>query len=173
MPRGRFRANSNSSANSNNNSRTNSFANKSANPSQGYTQQSRKNENPSSAVFNTQSKPSITSTGGGIMGGLGSTIVSGMAFGGGSEIAHQVVRSMMGGSGSVQRDMTKKQPHELHQDYQTDYLVEPTNTKIKQNPCFDLNLKFVDCLKIHDNNISSCQSLFDQVKMCEKNSSML
>ena len=31
------------------------------------------------------------------MSGIGSTIVTGMAFGAGSEIAHQAVRSVMGG----------------------------------------------------------------------------
>ena len=38
--------------------------------------------------------------GGGMMSGIGSTIMTGMAFGAGSEIAHQAVRGMMGGSGS-------------------------------------------------------------------------
>lgn len=35
---------------------------------------------------------------GGILSGIGSTIMQGMAFGAGSEIAHQTVRSVMGGS---------------------------------------------------------------------------
>ena len=39
--------------------------------------------------------------GGGMMSGLGSTLMTGMAFGAGSEIAHQAVRGIMGsGSGS-------------------------------------------------------------------------
>ena len=33
------------------------------------------------------------------MSGLGSTLMTGMAFGAGSEVAHQAVRGMMGGSG--------------------------------------------------------------------------
>ena len=32
-------------------------------------------------------------------GGLGSTIMTGMAFGAGSAVAHEAVRGMMGGSG--------------------------------------------------------------------------
>ena len=36
------------------------------------------------------------------MSGIGGTVVSGMAFGAGSEVAHQAVRSMMGGSGHSQ-----------------------------------------------------------------------
>lgn len=34
---------------------------------------------------------------GGLMSGIGSTIAQGMAFGAGSEVAHQTVRSFMGG----------------------------------------------------------------------------
>jgi hypothetical protein len=33
-----------------------------------------------------------------MLGGIGSTIVQGMAFGAGSEVAHQAVRSLMGGN---------------------------------------------------------------------------
>ena len=35
-------------------------------------------------------------TGGGMFSGIGSTIATGMAFGAGSEIAHQAVRNIMG-----------------------------------------------------------------------------
>jgi hypothetical protein len=35
---------------------------------------------------------------GGMFSGIGSTIMTGMAFGAGSEVAHQAVRSFMGGS---------------------------------------------------------------------------
>ncbi len=35
---------------------------------------------------------------GGMLSGIGSTIMTGMAFGAGSEIAHQAVRGLMGGS---------------------------------------------------------------------------
>ena len=42
-----------------------------------------------------------TQSGGGLLSGIGSTIMTGMAFGAGSEVAHQAVRSVMGGgSGS-------------------------------------------------------------------------
>ena len=43
---------------------------------------------------NHQSQPA---QGGGLLSGIGSTIMSGMAFGAGSEVAHQAVRSMSGG----------------------------------------------------------------------------
>jgi hypothetical protein len=94
---------------------------------------------------------------GGMLGGIGSTIMTGMAFGGGSEIGHQVMRSMMGGSG--------------HKEQQVEQ-VENTNTNTamnnQTNPCQGFNMKFVDCLKMSNNDIASCQSIFDDLKLCEK-----
>ena len=46
----------------------------------------------------TQAPAPAQSTGGGMFSGLGSTLMTGMAFGAGSEVAHQAVRGMMGGS---------------------------------------------------------------------------
>ncbi len=46
-----------------------------------------------------QQAPQQTQSSGGFMSGIGSTIMTGMAFGAGSEIAHQAVRGLMG-SGS-------------------------------------------------------------------------
>ena len=43
-----------------------------------------------------------TQQSGGLLSGIGSTIAQGMAFGAGSEIAHQAVRSFMGGSSHSQ-----------------------------------------------------------------------
>lgn len=38
--------------------------------------------------------------GGGMMSGIGGMVVTGMAFGAGSEVAHQAVRGIMGSGGS-------------------------------------------------------------------------
>ena len=43
-------------------------------------------------------QPQTQQKSGGMLSGIGSTIVQGMAFGAGSEVAHQAVRSLMGGS---------------------------------------------------------------------------
>jgi hypothetical protein len=94
-----------------------------------------------------------------MMSGIGSTIVSGMAFGGGSEIGHQAVRALMGG-GSHSQAPQQQNAQPVEQNTQ--------NQQQKQNPCSDYNFRFVDCLKVNDNNISSCQSLFDDLKSCEK-----
>lgn len=45
-----------------------------------------------------QNAPQTQQKSGGLLSGIGSTIMTGMAFGAGSEVAHQAVRSVMGGS---------------------------------------------------------------------------
>lgn len=98
---------------------------------------------------------------GGMMSGMGSTLMQGMAFGAGSEVAHQAVRSMMGGSGhSNQPQQQNEQPQQYEQPQQSSYT--------QQNPCIDYNQKFVDCLQKEGNEISSCQNLFNDLKSCEK-----
>ena len=51
-----------------------------------------------------QSKPpqQQTQQSGGFLSGIGSTIMTGMAFGAGSEVAHQAVRGVMGGNSHTQ-----------------------------------------------------------------------
>ena len=45
-------------------------------------------------------------------GGLGSTLMTGMAFGAGSEVAHQAVRSVIGGGSSQGQQVTEQQPQQ-------------------------------------------------------------
>ena len=75
----------------------------------------------------SRTMPMPTQTGG-MMGGIGSTIMTGMAFGAGSEVAHQAVRGIMGNSPSqVQQHQAEQNlqypPQQNAQQYQT------------QNPC--------------------------------------
>lgn len=114
---------------------------------------------------NTQSNTPMQS-GGGMLGGIGQTIVTGMAFGGGSEIGHQVVRGLMGGNSHNNQPVqnhNQNQPMESNQNQNQNMTQEP-----KKNFCNDYNVNFINCLKMYDNNISSCQSLFDDLKSCEK-----
>lgn len=69
-----------------------------------------------------------TQQSGGLLSGIGSTIMTGMAFGAGSEVAHQAVRGIMGNSPSqVQQHQAEQNlqypPQQNAQQYQT------------QNPC--------------------------------------
>jgi hypothetical protein len=94
-----------------------------------------------------------------MMGGIGSTIVQGMAFGAGSEVAHQAVRSIMGGGSHSNQNESR--PVETNQNNQ------PSQQQ-KNNPCSEYNLSFNDCLKFRDNDISQCQTFFNDLKSCEK-----
>jgi hypothetical protein len=54
-----------------------------------------------------------------MLGGIGSTIVQGMAFGAGSEVAHQAVRSLMGGnSHHAQPQPQQQQIEQPQQNFQ-------------------------------------------------------
>ena len=46
-------------------------------------------------------------------GGLGSTLMTGMAFGAGSEIAHQAVRGVMGGGSHHQEAPQQMPPQDM------------------------------------------------------------
>lgn len=50
-----------------------------------------------------------TQSRGGMFSGIGSTIMTGMAFGAGSEVAHQAVRGVMGGSSHGQEAQQQPQ----------------------------------------------------------------
>lgn len=55
---------------------------------------------------------------GGLLSGIGSTIMTGMAFGAGSEIAHQAVRGLMGGSSHSNQNQVAQQPQQYNQQTQ-------------------------------------------------------
>lgn len=114
-------------------------------------------------AYSQPSTPPMQSTGGGMMGGIGSTIVQGMAFGGGSEVGRQVVRSVMGGSSHESSAPVEKNSAPVEQVQQQ----QPQQTQQNQNPCQGFNLKFIECLKSNNNEISSCQSVFNDLKLCQ------
>ena len=58
-------------------------------------------------------------SGGGFLSGIGSTIMTGMAFGAGSEVAHQAVRAVMGGGSSHgNQEVQQQQQSAPQQQYQ-------------------------------------------------------
>merc|ERR1712083_326325 len=74
------------------------------------------------------------------------TMMQGMAFGAGSEVAHNVMRGVMGGSG--------------HQ--------EPVQQQQSNNMCQVEMGNFTECLKLNANDISGCQNYLDLLKSCEQ-----
>lgn len=90
-----------------------------------------------------------TQSSGGMMSGLGSTLMQGMAFGAGSEVAHQAVRGIMGsGSGSGHNEV-QSSPQQITE------------------PCVQENQNFMNCLQYNKNDISMCQSYLDLFKQCK------
>lgn len=109
--------------------------------------------------------------GGGMMSGLAGTVMTGMAFGAGSEIAHQGVRAMMGsgsghGSAPVEQAPAQGAPVQQQQQEYVDYSQQ------QANPCQDFNLNFVQCLKQNSNQIDMCQSYMNMLQQCEKDYAM-
>ena len=112
----------------------------------------------------TQSNvPMQTQQSGGMMSGLGSTLMTGMAFGAGSEIAHQAVRGVMG-SGHGHNNQVNEIPQNNSNEIQSNNNVNKDNIS---NLCNDLNTKFIQCLQQNGNDISDCQNLFNEMKMCQ------
>ena len=109
---------------------------------------------PRSSPYQTRPNATVGS------GGLGSTIAHGMAFGGGSAIAHHAIGSLIGRpyarEPSSTQNQNESQPINSNETYSQ-----------QTNPCYELNIKFVECLKTNE-NISLCQNIFDELKLCEK-----
>jgi hypothetical protein len=94
-----------------------------------------------------------------MMGGIGSTIMQGMAFGAGSEVAHQAVRGMMGtGSHNGQQQGVEQQQAQQQQ--------------VQGNPCQTEIFNMSECLQ-RNTDISYCQSFADILKTCKMNNGLV
>ena len=82
------------------------------------------------------------------------TMFQGMAFGAGSEVAHQAVRGVVGGPGDQQ---VAQQAQEVPQQSQ----------QLQQNNCQMQGANFVECLKLNTSNIQLCQDYLNELKKCE------
>ena len=96
-----------------------------------------------------------TGTSSGFGSGLLGTVATGMAFGAGSEIAHQAVRGIMGGSS---RHEAQEQSVPTTQDSSFSF----QSCQMEQN-------NFTDCLKFNPKDIQACQSYADLLQQCQKN----
>lgn len=107
-----------------------------------------------------QTQPTAqTQQSGGFLSGIGSTIMTGMAFGAGSEVAHQAVRSFMGGSSHSNNAPQEQQQQAPQPQYQA-------------NPCqFEMD-NFSKCLSTND-NVSYCQNFADMLKNCKQSNNLL
>ena len=94
---------------------------------------------------------------GGMLSGMMGTMFTGMAFGAGSEVAHQAVRGVMGGNS-----------HAAPADSQQQAMNQAQAQPVQQaQSCQMENSNFVECLKFNSNNISACQDYLNLLKTCE------
>lgn len=99
----------------------------------------------------------------GMMSGLGSTLATGMAFGAGSEVAHQAIRGIMGPSYQpvyVQQvpAQGQMQANQMQQE------------QARQQICMNEINDFAQCIQKNDNNIGSCQKYSDLLRECKEKS---
>ena len=87
-----------------------------------------------------------------MMSGLGGVMLQGMAFGAGSEIAHQAVRGVMGSGHSSGAEGSQ---------------AAPAQTQM-QDVCSAQNSDFMQCLQTNPEHIGSCQSYLDLYKQCRQ-----
>ena len=105
-------------------------------------------------------------------GGLGSTLATGMAFGAGSEIAHQAVRGMMGSGSGHQESAPAHQEAAPPATYQQEAGAPPV-AQPQYNPCMEFNQNLLTCMKQNSESIGSCQNYMSMLKQCEMDNAHL
>ena len=94
------------------------------------------------------------------MSGLMGTMVSGMAFGTGSAIAHQAVGAAVGAmSGSGDKAAPQQQQQQQQQ------AAQPAAA----NMCSQQQNTFYECLQRSNNNAAACNDYFEALSQCQVN----
>merc|ERR1712071_43193 len=101
------------------------------------------------------------SSGGGMLAGMGSTIVQGMAFGTGSAIAHRAVGAVAGSMGGGSEEAPQNEPSAP---------MEQSYGQPGMQMCSDDKQMFFECLQMNKGDQQSCQFLYDALKECKQNS---
>ncbi|XP_047334897.1 coiled-coil-helix-coiled-coil-helix domain-containing protein 10, mitochondrial-like isoform X1 [Impatiens glandulifera] len=96
--------------------------------------------------------------GGSLLGGIGSTIAQGMAFGTGSSVAHRAVDAVMGPR-TIQHEAVASQA-----------TAAPVTNSMGSDSCNVHSSAFQDCLNSSGSDISKCQFYMDMLAECRKNS---
>jgi coiled-coil-helix-coiled-coil-helix domain-containing protein 10 len=105
--------------------------------------------------------PAQPAQGGGMMAGLGATIMQGMAFGTGSAIAHRAVGAVAGamtGGGSDQQQQQQQAP------------AAPAPAASYENSACQVDLTaFNRCMKESGNNVTECDFYYQALQQCQAN----
>ncbi|KAI3509435.1 hypothetical protein L2E82_24984 [Cichorium intybus] len=103
--------------------------------------------------------PVQSSSGGSMLGGIGSTIAQGMAFGTGSAVAHRAVDAVMGPR-TIQHEAVVAAATEM-----------PTNSSVS-DACGMHSKAFQDCINSSGSDIGKCQFYMDMLTECRRNSAL-
>ncbi|EYU18400.1 hypothetical protein ABFS82_02G052900 [Erythranthe guttata] len=100
-----------------------------------------------------------TGSGGSMLGGIGSTIAQGLAFGTGSAVAHRAVDAVMG-------------PRTIqHETVSSEAAGAPAPTSMGGSDACGMHTKaFQDCLNTSGSDISKCQFYMDMLADCRRSS---
>jgi len=96
-----------------------------------------------------------------MLGGIGSTIAQGMAFGTGSAVAHRAVDAVMG---------PRTIQHEAVVSEAVSGPSAATSSLGGSDACGMHTKAFQDCLNSSGNDISKCQFYMDMLSECRRNS---
>ncbi|KAK1414587.1 hypothetical protein QVD17_30334 [Tagetes erecta] len=107
--------------------------------------------------------PVQNSSGGSVLGAIGSTVAEGMAFGTGNAVAHRAVDAIAG-------------PRTFRHETVTSNTVATPDSTITSNSFSDAcgmhSKAFQDCINNSGNDISKCQFYMDMLSECRKNSGL-
>lgn len=104
--------------------------------------------------------PPAPSQGGGMLSGLGSTIMQGMAFGTGSAIAHRAVGAVAGAMTGGGSDQPQQQ--------QAPAVAAPA-TNYDNSACQVDLTAFNRCMKESGNNVTDCDFYYQALQQCQSN----
>ena len=91
-------------------------------------------------------------------GGLMSTMATGMAFGAGSEVGHQAVRSMMGGgsSGGHGGHEPAAAGNGGYAEQPPQTMAAPAEQPALENPCNGFSSQLMQCMQVNRGDIGIC-----------------
>ena len=94
-----------------------------------------------------------------MLGGIGSTIAQGMAFGTGSAVAHRAVDAVMG-------------PRTIQHETVAVSAPDAATTSSGSDACGMHSKAFQDCLNSSGNDIGKCQFYMDMLSECRRSSGL-
>ncbi|KAL9252886.1 hypothetical protein AKJ16_DCAP07334 [Drosera capensis] len=103
----------------------------------------------------------MQSSGGSMLGGIGSTIAQGMAFGTGSAVAHRAVDAVVGPR-TIQHETVAS-------GTDASAAPAPMANSFGADACASQTKAFQDCVNHFGDDISRCQFYVDMLRECKRN----